>query len=73
MNQCLKPDDVTPVKDQIIDMICNNPDLPSLGSSMSRIVQISSSEDESTEQLANLILVDVALTQKIMRLANSVT
>lgn len=40
---------------------------------MSRIVQISSSEDESTEQLANLILVDVALTQKIIRLANSVT
>ena len=40
---------------------------------MSRIVQLSSSEDESTEQLANLILVDVALTQKIIRLANSVT
>lgn len=67
------PDDTRPVKDKIIDMIRNDPDLPTLGDSLSRIVQISSSEDESIAQLANLILADVALTQKIIRLANSVT
>lgn len=61
------------IKDKIVDMICSSPDLPTLGTSLSSIVQISSSEDESTEQLANLILSDVALTQKIIRLANSVT
>lgn len=65
--------DLVPAKDRIIEMICNNPDLPTLGSSLSSIVQLSSSDDESTEQLANLILADVSLTQKIIRLSNSVT
>jgi len=72
MNPCPTQNDTRSTKDRIIDMICNNPNLPTMGSSLSRIVQISSSEDESTEQLANLILADVALTQKIIRLANSV-
>ena len=63
-------DGVASVKDQIIDMICNNPDLPALGTSISSVIQITSS-DESTLQLANLILSDVSLTQKTLRLANS--
>ena len=61
------------VKDQLIDMICNNPELPTLGASITSIVQISSSVDESTQELANLILSDVSLTQKILRISNSVT
>lgn len=61
------------IKEQLIDMICNNPNLPTLGGSITCIVQISSSVDESTQELANLILLDVSLTQKILRLSNSAT
>lgn len=64
---------VTPIKDQLIDMICNNPDLPALGTSISSVIQITSAADEPTQQLADLILSDVSLTQKILRLANSVS
>ncbi|GKS69066.1 HDOD domain-containing protein [Nitrosomonas sp. PY1] len=61
------------VKNRLLNFIDNNPDLPTLGNSISGIVQLSSSDDQSTDQLANLILADVALTQKILRLANTVT
>lgn len=66
---------LTSVKDQLVDMICNSPDLPALGASISNVIHIqtTSSTDESTQQLANLILADVSLTQKILRLANSVS
>ena len=40
------------VKNQLIDMIRNNPDLPTLGVSISNVVRISSSEDGSTKELA---------------------
>jgi len=50
----------------------NDPDLPALGSSISRIVQLSSSDDESIRQLAFFVLSDISLTQKILRLSNSV-
>jgi len=60
-------------KDRLIAMIGTNPDLPTLGASISNIVQLSSAEEDSADQLTSLILADVALTQKIIRLANSVT
>lgn len=60
-----------PIKDQLIDMICNNPDLPALGTSIFSVLQISSSANEPTQELTDLILSDVSLTQKILRLANS--
>jgi len=66
-------DENLPVKDRLENFICNNPELPTLGNSISSIVQISSSDDQSIDQLTNLILADVSLTQKIIRLANSVT
>ena len=65
-------DESMPVKSQLIDMICKNPDLPTLGTSIASIVQISSSDDESTDALANLILADISLSQRILRLSNSV-
>lgn len=67
-----KKDESMPVKSQLIDMICKNPDLPTLGTSIASVVQISSSDDEPTQALANLILADVSLTQRILRLSNSV-
>lgn len=60
-------------KDKLVAAICNDPDLPALGSAISRVVQLSSSDDESIRQLAYLVLSDVSLTQKILRLSNSVT
>lgn len=67
-----KKDESMSIKNQLIDMICKNPDLPTLGTSIASIVQISSSDDEPTRALVNLILADVSLTQRILRLSNSV-
>lgn len=60
-------------KEKLLEAINNDSDLPALGSSISRIVQLSSSGDESIRQLAYFVLSDVSLTQKILRLSNSVT
>ncbi len=60
-------------KDRLLEAVNNDPDLPALGSSISRIVQLSSSDEESIRKLAYYVLSDVSLTQKILRLSNSVT
>ncbi len=70
-NSSSDKDKAVSIKDQLIDMIRNDPNLPSFGSSISSIVQISSSADGSTAQLTNLILSDVSLSQKILSLSNS--
>ena len=36
------------IKDQMIDMICNNPDLSTLGTSISNVIQITSAADGPT-------------------------
>lgn len=61
------------IKDRLIEAAANDPDLPALGSSIARIIQLSSSDDQSIQQLAYCVLSDVSLTQKILRLSNSVT
>jgi HD-like signal output (HDOD) protein len=60
------------IKTSLLEAIANDPDLPTLGSSISRIVQLSSSDHESIRQLSYFVLSDVSLTQKILRLSNSV-
>ncbi|MDR4516481.1 MAG: HDOD domain-containing protein [Nitrosomonas sp.] len=57
----------------LLTAIRSDPDLPALGASISRIVQLSSSDDESVRKLAYFVLSDVSLTQKILRLSNSVS
>lgn len=47
-------------------------DLPALGSSVSRVVQLASSDHEAVRHLAHFILSDVALTQTILRISNTV-
>ncbi len=47
-------------------------DFPALSESVSRILKTAGSEDESLADLTRLILEDVALTQKLLRLVNSV-
>ncbi|MDH5480655.1 MAG: HDOD domain-containing protein, partial [Nitrosomonas sp.] len=66
-------DDTRSEKDKLLEALHNDPDLPALGSSISRIVQLSSSDEESIRKLAYYVLSDVSLTQKILRLSNSVS
>ncbi len=47
-------------------------DFPAMSESMSRIQRITSSENESLNNLSNEILKDVALTHKLLRLVNTV-
>lgn len=60
-------------RDRLLQKISEAADLPALGSSVSRVVQMTSSNDEAVRNLAHFILSDVGLTQKILRIANTVT
>ncbi len=68
----INKEDSETIKESLLETFSSDPDLPALGSSISRIVQLSSSDDESIQQLAFFVLSDVSLTQKILRLSNSV-
>ncbi len=66
-------DPAASVKDRLLQKISSAADLPALGSSVSRVVQMASSDDEAVRNLAHFILSDVALTQKVLRIANTVS
>lgn len=66
-------DSANKARDRLLQKISAEADLPALGSSVSRVVQMTSSNDEAVRNLAHFILSDVALTQKILRIANTVT
>lgn len=66
------PDTGSAARDQLLQKIAAATDLPALGGSVSKVVQMTSSDDEAVRDLAHFILSDVALTQKILRVANSV-
>lgn len=68
----LSSNDGTGARDRLLQKISAESDLPSLGSSISRVVEMASSGDEAVRDLAHFILSDVALTQKILRIANTV-
>lgn len=59
-------------RDRLLQRIGENANLPALGSSVARVVQIASSDDEAVRNLAYFVLSDVALTQKILRISNTV-
>lgn len=59
-------------RNQLFQKINEENDLPALGGSVSRVVQLASSNDEAIRKLAYLVLSDVGLTQKVLRIANSV-
>ena len=61
------------IKDRLVDMIYNDPNLPTLGSSISTVVQFTSTEGGSLDKLTGFILSDPSLTVKILRLSNSIT
>jgi len=69
------PEDVTDrrrVRAALLNKVCGDEDMFALGSSVARVVQMASSDDQGTHDLAYYVLSDVALTQRILRLANTV-
>ena len=56
----------------LLERIQANPKLPSLGLVVASIVTIAGSDDDSVQDMGNLILSDIYLTQRILTLANSV-
>jgi len=57
----------------LLQKFSDDANLPALGSAVSRVVQLTSSDDEALQELTNFVLSDVALTQKILRLSNTVS
>jgi len=61
-----------PVRAYLLKKLCSDDEgLFALGVSMARVVQMADSDDQGTQSLAYHVLSDVALTQKILRLANT--
>lgn len=57
----------------LLEKIREDIKLPSLGTSISKVIEIASSDENSVSELAHFILSDVALTQQILRVSNTVT
>jgi HD-like signal output (HDOD) protein len=65
-------DEPRPVRGLLLKKLCNDDEgLFALGVSVARVVQLADSDDQGTQSLAYYVLSDVALTQKILRLANT--
>ncbi|WP_342120154.1 HDOD domain-containing protein [Pseudoduganella sp. OTU4001] len=61
-----------PVRAYLLKKLCSDDEgLFALGVSIARVVQMADSDDQGTQSLAYHVLSDVALTQKILRLANT--
>ncbi len=59
------------VKDEIIEKILESESLPILPAVASKLVEITSREDATMQDIANLISKDVSLSAKILKIANS--
>jgi HD-like signal output (HDOD) protein len=59
------------VRAALLNKVCGDEDMFALGSSVARVVQMASSDDQGTHDLAYYVLSDVALTQRILRLSNT--
>ena len=62
-----------PVRAALMRKVCGGEEMFALGTSISRVVQMASSDDQGTHDLAYYVLSDVALTQRILRLSNTAT
>ncbi|WP_075794178.1 HDOD domain-containing protein [Massilia putida] len=66
------PPDGRRVRAALLQKVCGDEDMFALGSAIARVVQMATSDDQGTHDLAHYVLSDVALTQRILRLANTV-
>jgi HD-like signal output (HDOD) protein len=64
--------DTRETRDALLRRMTAYGELPAMGKSVSEVVRMASSEDDSVRELASFLLNDVALTQKVLRLANTV-
>lgn len=62
-----------PALSTLISKLCCDASLFALGISIARVVELASSDDQGTQSLSYYVLADVALTQKILRIANTPT
>jgi len=60
------------VRAALMNKVCGDEDMFALGTSVARVVEMASSDDQGTHDLAYYVLSDVALTQRILRLSNTV-
>jgi len=60
------------VRAALLQKVCGDDEMFALGSAIARVVQMATSDDKGTHDLAQYVLSDVALTQRILRLANTV-
>jgi HD-like signal output (HDOD) protein len=59
------------VRAALMSKVCGDEEMFALGTSVARVVQMASSDDQGTHDLAYYVLSDVALTQRILRLSNT--
>ncbi|WP_296944989.1 HDOD domain-containing protein [uncultured Massilia sp.] len=60
------------VRAALLRKVCGDDAMFALGHAVARVVDMASSDDQGTHDLAYYVLSDVALTQRILRLANTV-
>jgi len=63
---------ITAKGNSLLDALRHHPQLPGLGTAISRIVAVVDANLDSIQELRNVILADVHLTQRILAIANSV-
>ncbi len=61
------------VRASLMSKVCGDDAMFALGTSVAQVVQMASSDDQGTHDLAYYVLSDVALTQRILRLSNTAT
>ncbi|MEH6433753.1 HDOD domain-containing protein [Massilia sp. DD77] len=60
------------VRAALMHKVCGDEEMFALGASVARVVEMASSDDQGTHDLAYYVVSDMALTQRILRLSNTV-
>ncbi|TFW11405.1 HDOD domain-containing protein [Massilia arenosa] len=65
------PADTRRVRQALLKKVAGDEEMFALGASVARVVQMASSDDQGTQDLAYYVLSDAGLTQRILRLSNT--
>ena len=60
------------VRAALMNKVCGDEEMFALGASIARVVEMASSDDQGTHDLAYYVVSDPALTQRILRLSNTI-
>jgi HD-like signal output (HDOD) protein len=60
------------VRAALMHKVCGNDEMFALGASIARVVEMASSDDQGTHDLAYYVVSDPALTERILRLSNTI-